>query len=348
MSVTVRPFGSLSTGEAAKAYTITNEHGASCTLIDYGATVQALCVPNKDGSLTDVVLGYDSAAAYETGHGHLGGMIGRFANRIGGARFSLNGKEYPLDKNNGEACLHGGFHGYDHMMWNAEILDENAVRFSRLSPDGEQGFPGNLQVSVTYRLTNGNTALAIEYDAVCDRDTLFNPTNHSYFDLSGCGRAMEQVLWLNAPRYLELGEGTVPNGTIAEVTGTPFDFRKAKPVGQDIGADDAQLRAGGGYDHNFCIIDPHCAALESAVTGIRMDVYTDMPGVQLYSGNGLKEQVGKGGVKMGDRGAVCLETQLWPDGMKHWGFPSAVLHAGERALSVTVYSFSVMDASATK
>jgi len=341
MSVSVRPFGSLSTGEAVRAFTITNDRGASCTLLDYGAYVQALCVPNKDGGLTDVVLGYDSAAGYEAGHDYIGGTIGRFANRIGGACFSLNGKEYRLDRNNGDACLHSGFKGYEHMMWNAEILGDNSVRFSRLSPDGEQGFPGNLQVSVTYRLTNGDAALDIEYDAVCDQDTLFNPTNHSYFDLSGCGRAMEQVLWLNAPRYLELGEGTLPNGSIAEVTGTPFDFRTAKPVGQDIDADDAQLRAGGGYDHNFCIIDPHAATLESAVTGIRMDVYTDMPGVQLYSGNGLAAQTGKGGVTIGRRGAVCLETQLWPDWMNHWGFPSAVLHAGERAHSITVYSFSV-------
>ena len=164
MSVSVRPFGSLSSGEAVKAYTITNELGASCTLIDYGATVQALCVRNKDGGLTDVVLGYESAAAYETGHGHLGGMIGRFANRIAGAHFSLNGKEYKLDKNNGDACLHGGFNGYDHMMWNAEILGEDAVRFSRFSPDGEQGFPGNLQVSVTYTLSRKGAALDIAYD----------------------------------------------------------------------------------------------------------------------------------------------------------------------------------------
>ena len=342
MAVTVHPFGALSTGEEVRAYTITNTIGASCTLLDYGANIQAICVPNKNGGFTDVVLGYDSAAGYETGKGHLGGMIGRVGNRIGGARFSLNGKEYPLDKNNGEACLHGGFTGYDHMMWNAEILGEDAVRFSRFSPDGEQGFPGNLQVSVTYTLSSKGAALDIAYDAVSDQDTLFAPTNHSYFDLSGCGRAMEQVLWLNAPRYLELGEGTVPNGTIAEVTGTPFDFRKAKPVGQDVDADDAQLRAGGGYDHNFCIIDPHCASLESAVTGIRMDVHTSMPGVQLYSGNGLKEQTGKGGVTMGHRGAACLETQLWPDWMNHWGFPSAVLHAGEQAHSVTTYSFSVI------
>ena len=342
MSVTVRPFGSLSTGEEVKAYTITNDGGASCTVLDYGATVQALCVPNKDGGLTDVVLGYDTAAGYETGHGHLGGMIGRVGNRIGGARFSLNGREYKLDKNNGEACLHGGFKSYDHCMWNAEIEGENSVRFTRLSPDGEQGFPGNLHVSVTYTLTKNGAALSIDYDAVSDMDTLFAPTNHSYFDLSGCGKAMEQVLWLNAPRYLEIKEGTLPTGQVSVVTGTPFDFTAAKPVGRDIGADNEQLRLGGGYDHNFCIIDPHAATLESAETGIRMETYTDMPGVQLYSGNFLGEQVGKGGVMTHNNGAVCLETQLWPDGLNHWGFPSPVLRKGEHAHSVTIYSFSVV------
>lgn len=342
MSVTVRSFGSLSTGEEVHAYTITNDDGASCTLLDYGAIVQAACVPNRDGGLTDVVLGYDTAAEYETGHGHLGGMIGRVGNRIGGARFSLNGREYPLDKNNGEACLHGGFKSYDHCMWNAEITGDYAVRFTRLSPDGEQGFPGNLEVSVTYALTKKRADLRIDYNAVSDADTLFAPTNHSYFDLSGCGKAMEQTLWLNAPRYLEIKEGTLPNGNAAIVAGTPFDFTEAKPVGRDINADNEQLRLGGGYDHNFCIVDPHAATLESAETGIRMETITSMPGVQLYSANGLGEQVGKGGVKTHDRGAVCLETQLWPDGLNHWGFPSPVLRKGEQAHSVTIYSFSVV------
>ena len=341
MSVSVRPFGALSAGEEVKAYTVTNDDGASCTVLDYGATVQALCVPNKDGGFTDVVLGYDTAAGYETGHGHLGGMIGRVGNRIGGARFSLNGKEYKLDKNNGEACLHGGFKSYDHCMWNAEIAGDCAVRFTRLSPDGEQGFPGNLDVSVTYTLTKNGADLRIDYDAVSDTDTLFAPTNHSYFDLSGCGKAMEQVLWLNAPRYLEIKEGTLPTGQVSLVAGTPFDFTEAKPVGRDIGADNEQLRLGGGYDHNFCIIDPHAATLESAETGIRMETITDMPGVQLYSGNFLGEQIGKGGVKTRNNGAVCLETQLWPDGLNHWGFPSPVLRAGEKCGSFTSHLFRV-------
>lgn len=342
MSVSVRSFGSLSTGEEVHAYTITNDGGASCTVLDYGAIVQALCVPNKDGGFTDVVLGYDSAAEYETGKGHLGGMIGRVANRLGGARFSLNGKEYPLEKNNGNNCLHGGSKSYDHYMWSAEIVDDYAVCFTRLSPDGEQGFPGNLEVTVTYTLTKKQAALHIDYDAVSDADTLFAPTNHSYFDLSGCGKAMEQTLRLNAPRYLELAEGTIPNGLAAIVAGTPFDFREAKSISRDIDADDEQLKIAGGYDHNFCIVDSHAAELFSPETGIRMETITSMPGIQIYTANFLGEQVGKGGVMTHDRGAVCLETQLWPDGLNHWGFPTPVLRKGEHAHSVTIYSFSVI------
>ena len=345
MSVSVRPFGSLSTGEEVHAYTITNDGGASCTVLDYGAIVQALCVPNKDGGFTDVVLGYDSAAGYEKGRGHLGGMIGRVANRLGGARFSLNGKEYTLEKNNGNNCLHGGSRSYDSYMWNAEILGENAVRFTRLSPDGEQGFPGNLEVQVTYRLENadhGAVVFGIFYGAVSDADTLFAPTNHSYFDLSGCGKAMEQVLRLNATSYLPLTPGSIPDGTVSPVGGTAFDFTVEKPIGQDIDADELQLRQAGGYDHNFCLgSKPLAAELFSPETGIRMAVLTDMPGVQVYTANFLGQQIGKGGVLTHDRGAVCLETQLWPDAMNHWGFPSPVLRKGEKMTSFTQHLFTV-------
>ena len=340
MSVSIRPFGHTREGLALSAYTIENAAGASCTLLDYGATVQALCVPNRDGGLTDVVLGYDSAAEYEAGSVFLGATIGRFANRIGGARFSLGGKDYLLSKNDGDNCLHGGPLGFDRQVWNAEILGESAVRFSRLSPDGEEHFPGNLAISVSFTLGADNT-LSIAYDASADADTICSFTNHSYFDLSGCGKAMDQLLWINAERYLELGAGTLPTGIAAPVAGTPFDFRSPKPVGRDIGLDDEQLALGGGYDHNFCLSGGHAASLESAETGIRMDVFTDLPGVQFYSSNFLGEQRGKGGVPMHTRGAVCLETQLWPDAMNHWSFPSPVLRRGEKLHSVTSYRFSV-------
>lgn len=341
MSVTVRPFGLTREGEEVRAYTIINEIGASVTLLDYGATVQALCVPNRAGGFTDVVLGYDTVNEYENGTAYVGATVGRFANRLGHARFSLNGREYLLAKNDGDNCLHGGLRGFDSFVWQAEILDDCAVRFSRLSRDGEENFPGNLTVSVTFRLTRTGCALSIAYEAVSDADTLMNLTNHSYFDLSGCGKAMEQTLQIHADRYLELGAGTLPTGHAALVGGTPFDFREPKPVGRDLGADDAQLSLGGGYDHNFCLSGHEAAVLESGVTGIRMQVVTDLPGMQLYTANFLGSQPGKGGRQMHDRCAVALETQLWPDAMNHWGFPSPVLRKGERLHSTTCYEFTV-------
>lgn len=341
MSVTVKSFGRTRDGEEVKAYTIVNDAGASCVLLDYGATVQALSVPNRAGGFTDVVLGYDTVAGYEQGGAYIGATIGRFGNRLGGAKFSLNGKEYNLCKNDGDNCLHGGKKGFDRKLWDAEIVDGYTVRFSRLSPDGEENFPGNLHVSVTFLLTRLGAGLDIIYDADTDAETLVNLTNHSYFDLSGCGRAMEQTLFINAGRYLELGAGTLPNGTAAPVGGTPFDFTEPKPVGRDIGEENEQLRLGGGYDHNFCLAGSHAAALESAETGIRMEVFTDLPGVQFYSGNFIGDQIGKGGTMMHSRGAVCLETQLWPDAMNHWGFPSPILRPGEHLHSVTGYSFTL-------
>ena len=341
MSVNIRSFGFTREGEEVKAYTITNEIGASCTLLDYGATIQALCVPNRDGGLTDVVLGYDTVAEYEDTNYFLGATIGRFANRIGGAKFELGGREYVLAKNDGDNCLHGGLKGFDRRVWQAEIADGYAVRFSRLSPDGEENFPGNLKVSVTFRLSGAGCGLSIGYEAECDADTVVNLTNHSYFDLSGCGKAMDQLLRINADRYLELGTGTLPTGAFLDVGSSPFDFRAFNPIGRYVDACNDQIRLGSGYDHNFCLNSPADAAeLYSGATGIRMKVSTDMPGIQFYSGNFLQEHPGKGGRMIRRRCAVCLETQLWPDAMNHWGFPSAILRKGEKLQSETSYSFS--------
>ncbi len=339
MSVSVSTFGFTGAGETVSAYTVSGDGGASVVLLDFGATVQSLLVPNRNGGLTDVVLGYDSVAEYENGTVFLGATIGRFANRIGGARFSLGGKEYLLADNDGGNCLHGGSRGFDKRLWQAEIPDDRSVRFFRRSADGEENFPGNLDVSVTFRLTGPAAALHIEYDASTDADTPVNLTNHSYFDLSGCGRAMEQLLRINAESCLSLGRGTLPDGSMFPVHGTPFDFTSPKPVGRDIGQDSEQLQLGCGYDHNFCLASSHAATLESDVSGVRMDVHTDLPGVQLYSGNFLDGQPGKGGRPMAWRGAVCLETQLWPDAMNHWRFPSPILHAGEKLHSETIYQF---------
>ena len=342
MSVSVRPFGFTREGEEVRAFTIENDLGASCTLLDYGATVQSLLVPNRGGGLTDVVLGFDTVAGYENQAAFIGATIGRVGNRIGGARFSLNGREHVLFDNDNGSCLHGGKKGFDKYVWAAETAGDYAVRFSRLSPDGEENFPGNLEVSVTFRLIPERAELRIDYDAVSDADTLFAPTNHSYFDLSGCGRAMEQQLRINADRYLLLGPGTLPTGKTALVYDTAFDFTQFKPVGRDIGADEEQLRLGGGYDHNFCLSGPFAAELKSEVTGICMQVFTDMPGVQLYTANFLGTLIGKGGREMQNRGALCLETQLWPNAMNCWGFPSPVVRKGQPVHSGTVYSFELI------
>ena len=342
MSVSVRPFGLTRDGLEVRAFTIANDDGVCCTLLDYGATVQSLCVPNRDGGLTDVVLGYDTVAEYE-GHGaYLGATIGRVGNRIGGARFALNGKEHRLFDNDNGNCLHGGQKGFDKYVWAAETAGDCAVRFSRLSADGEENFPGNLEVSVCFSLPRRGACLDIRYEAVSDADTLFAPTNHSYFDLSGCGRAMEQTLTIHAERFLALGAGTLPTGEVLPVRGTAFDFTAPKPVGRDLGADEEQLRLGGGYDHNFCLAGPFAAELWSDVSGIRMRLITDMPGVQLYTANFLGTQMGKGGREMRDRGAVCLETQLWPNAMNCWGFPSPVVRKGQRVRSSTRYQFDLL------
>lgn len=340
MSVKTFPFGALSSGEAVTAYRIENALGASVTLLDYGAAVQSLLVPNAHGGLTDVVLGYDSAAEYQRNNGHLGATIGRHGNRIGGAAFSLGGREYKLAANNGPNHLHGGTRGFDKYIWQA-VCGGDFVRFSRLSPDGEENYPGDLAVSVTYTLTEDNT-LRLVYDADTSKDTVVNLTNHSYFNLGGGGSALDTELRIHAERFTELGEGTLPTGRILPVERTPLDFRRFKPLGQDIDADCEQLRLGGGYDHNFVLSGRHAACARSAASGIQMDVYTDMPGVQLYSANGLSVRSGKGGKAMAEHSAFCLETQLFPNAMTCYGFPSPVLRAGCHLHSETDYAFSVI------
>ena len=339
MAVTTSLFGRTAAGEPVTAYRITNSAGASLSVLDYGATVQSLSVPNKQGGLTDVVLGYDSLAQYETSSGYLGATIGRVGNRIGGARFSLNGVEHVLAKNNGENHLHGGIKGFDKYIWQSQVTD-GAVRFSRLSPDGEEGYPGNLSVSVTFALTE-EPAFIITYDAATDKDTPVNLTNHTYYNLSGGGSVLDHELQLFAQRFCENDDGCLPTGKLLEVEGTPFDFRQPKPIGRDIEADCEQLRRGKGYDYNFCLGGRQAAVLYSAQSGIQMTVETDMPGVQVYSANGLTDRPGKNGSTIHCRDALCLETQLWPNAMACYGFPSPILRAGKSLHSQTAYRFFV-------
>lgn len=338
MPVASSSFGKTKYGEDVTAYTLTNSSGISAVFLDYGATLQSLSVPNSCGGRTDVVLGYDSIGEYEQNGGYLGATIGRMGNRVGGAAFSLGGRRYELAANNGLNHLHGGLRGFDKYIWRADPSGDR-VSFSRLSPDGEENYPGNLSVRVSYILEG--TALRIVYDADTDADTIVNLTNHSYFNLNGGGSALEHELKINAESFLELGEGTLPTGRRLPVEGTPFDFRSFKSLGRDIGLEDAQLRLGGGYDHNFILSSAQAAVVRSRQSGIEMKVFTDMPGMQLYSANFLSARRGKGGHELRSGYALCLETQLFPNAMNCYGFPSPVLHAGEHLHSETSYSFEL-------
>ena len=339
MAAVVHSFGQTSQGQPVRSYSLENKNGARAVLIDYGAALQSLCFKDRRGEPVDLVQGFDSVEGYENQDAYIGATIGRVANRIGGSRFSLGGKEYRLYPNDGENHLHGGKKGFDKFVWQSDT-GEDFVRFSRLSPHGEEGYPGNLRVSVTYTLT-GSDELRIAYEAISDADTVLSLTNHSYFNLDGGGSVLDQQLMINAQRYLELGPGLIPTGRALPVADTPFDFTTMKAIGRDIEADDPQLRLGGGYDHNFILSGPLAAAAYSQRSGIELRCYTELPGMQLYTANFLGEFTGKGGRKMGPRQAFCLETQLFPDAMGHYGVPSPLLRAGEKLSYETVYKLSL-------
>ncbi len=337
MPVTARPFGTLADGTAVTAYRLENGRGVWAVVLDYGVTIQSVCVPGRDGTVVDVVLGYETAGEYEKNGGYLGATIGRVGNRIGGARFSLNGKVYQLAKNKGENHIHGGVRGFDKYVWDAEIQGDSVV-FSRLSPDGEEGYPGNLRVQIRYTLTPDNV-LRIAYDADTDQDTLVNLTNHTYFNLSGGGTILNHRMRVFAERFCENGEGGLPTGKLLWVEGTPFDFRTEKAIGADIEQDHPQLKIAGGYDHNYVLSGKRAAEAYSPETGVEMTVETDLPGMQVYTANGLKPRPGKW--DMGIRTAVCFETQLFPNAMNCYGFPSPVLRAGQHLHTETAYGFRV-------
>ena len=342
MNIERKPFGKTARGEAVTLFEIRTPE-LTARILDYGATVQALLVPDKNGKPVDVVLGHDTIEGYETHDGYLGACVGRVANRLGGAQFTLNGKTYILAKNDGKNHLHGGLRGFDKYVWDAEVL-EDGVKFSRVSPDGEEGYPGTLRVSVSYRVANG--ALTITYDAVSDQDTLCNLTNHSYFNLNGGGTALSHTLQIHADRFTENSDQCMPTGKILPVDGTPFDFRAPKTVGRDIGQDDVQLRNCGGYDHNFNLkthgVAAKVAELYDPKSGRVMDVITDQPGVQIYAANMMNGDVPfKNGVKQQPRHAICLETQHAPDSPNHPEFPTTTLRVGQKYDTTTTYVFGV-------
>lgn len=342
MEITKKKFGVTHAGDEVTAYTLKNSSGAYVTLLDYGCTIQAICVPDRDGKLVDVCLGYHTIEEYEQNDSYLGAVIGRFGNRIEKGRFELNGKTYEVAVNNGPNHLHGGMKGFDKYIWDVLITDDS-IQFSRLSPDMEEGYPGNLAVSVTYRFTEENE-LVLDYQAKSDADTVLNLTNHCYFNLSGegSGTVLDHDLQLLSSHYMEGDADCLATGKVLDVAGTPFDFREAKKIGRDIGMDDVQLKYGGGYDHNF-IIDSEAylkktAVLSSNATGIRMTVWTTQPGVQVYSGNVLTHRQGKTGV-YDPHDALCLETQHFPNSVGKKEFPSVILKKGEEYSQLTVYHF---------
>lgn len=342
MGIQKLAFGKLPDGRSVERYTLEGAGGLTAAVLTYGATLQSLRFRGKD-----LVLGFDDLDGYLHIKGsYQGATIGRYGNRLADGRFSLNGKAYDVGRNeNGQGHLHGGENGFDKRLWTAVLADgeEPAVAFSRRSADGEEGYPGNLDVTVTFTVTAGN-ALRIAYEARTDADTVVNLTNHAYFNLNGFdgGDILDTELSIDADAITPVDARLIPTGEQRPVEGTPFDFREAKPIGRDIDADDPQLAIGGGYDHNFILngtgMRPFATA-RSPRSGITMTCATDQPGVQFYAGNALAEDAGKGGKPLYRRQGFCLETQHYPDSPNQPSFPSTLLRAGESYRTVTEYRF---------
>ena len=333
------------------AYKLKNNNGMSVKILSYGGTVAELHVPDRNGCFDDVVGGYDCIESYVHGDGYQGALIGRFGNRIARGKFTLDGKEYSLFINNGENHLHGGEHGFDSKIWNVTEIDgdEPALKLHMISPDGEEGYPGTLDVTVTYTLTEQN-GLSIRYEATTDKATPVNLTNHSYFNLGGyaSGSICDHELMLDADTYLPTDEGLIPTGEIKNVKDTPFDFRVPKKIGNGIQENNIDLKIAGGYDHCFNFtggetkIPVKRAELYCAETGRVMEVYTNQPCVQLYTGNFLTNEnyPFKRGYKQTPQTLMCLETQHMPDRINHKNFTDSVLRPGEKYDYTTEYRFS--------
>ncbi len=332
-------FGILPTGEEAHLYTISCGK-LTAALTDCGAALVRLLVPDPSGNMADVVLGCDDVSGYFPGGSFLGATVGRNANRVKGAAFPLNGSTVSLGVNDNENNLHSGPNSTNTRLWTVENHTASSITFALESPHGDQGFPGNATMKVTYTLENPAT-LAIAYDAVSDRDTVFNMTNHSYFNLAGhqhTDKAMDQILTIPGRFFNPDDAQNIPTGELRNVNGTPFDFRVPKAICRDIGADYEPLHLQGGYDHNFEVFCNPCAILSDPVSGRTMAVYTDCPGIQFYSGNYLDDQ-GKGGIHYGKRSGVALETQFYPDSVNHPEWPQPFVKAGEKYHSETRYVF---------
>ena len=334
------PFGSLPTGKQAFLYTISRGE-MTARITDFGATLVQLYVPDRNGNTADVILGYPDVNGYLINRGYLGATVGRNANRIAGASFPLDGRTVTLDANNQGNNLHSGKDTFAYRFWQVESWKENAITFYINSPNGDQGFPGNAQVRVRYAL-EGDGVLSITYDALCDADTVFNMTNHTYFNLAGhhkTDQAMKQYLTMPARIFTPADEQSIPTGETREVAGTPMDFRKPVQIGSRIDEDYDALNQQGGYDHNFEVFTQPCAILEDRNSGRTMAVETDLPGLQFYSGNYLGGQQGKDGVFYCKRSGICLETQFWPDAVNKSDWEKPIVKAGDRYHSQTKFIF---------
>jgi aldose 1-epimerase len=342
--ITPASFGKTKDGAAVQIFTLTNKNGVEARIMTYGGRVVSLKTPDKTGAMGDVVLGFDSLDGYLGDNPYFGALVGRYANRIGHAQFTLDGVLYKMAKNDGDNCLHGGLRGFDKVVWTPKMLGDGGLQLTYLSKDGEEGFPGNLKTTVVYHLTDANE-LKIDYEATTDKDTVLNLTNHSYFNLKGSGDILDHVLTINANRFTPVDSGLIPTGTLQMVAGTPFDFTKATAVGARINSADEQIKLGRGYDHNWVLNKKGgelsmAARVEEPTSGRVLEVWTTEPGVQFYTGNFLDGTIhGKGGQVYKQRSALCLETQHFPDSPNKPNFPSAVLKPGGKYKTTTVYKF---------
>ncbi len=349
--VTSQAWGKTPEGAEVNLYTLTNAKGVEARIMNYGAILVSLKVPDRQGTLSDIVLGFDSLDPYLKENPHFGAVVGRYGNRIAKGHFTLEGKEYKLAINNGANSLHGGIKGFDKQLWTGKTMetkDGPAVQLTYVSKDGEEGYPGTLTSTVTYTLT-GTNELRIHYQATTDKPTVVNLTNHSYFNLAGAGNGdiLGHLLTLHADRFTPVDSGLIPTGELRSVEGTPFDFRKPTAIGARINnTSDEQIKAGGGYDHNFVLngtagtLRP-AARVSDPTTGRVMEVLTTEPGVQFYTGNFLDGTItGKGGKVYNKRAAFCLETQHYPDSPNQPKFPSTELKPGGKYDTTTVFRFS--------
>ncbi|SVA49242.1 uncharacterized protein METZ01_LOCUS102096 [marine metagenome] len=350
--IRVKSFGILDDGRNVQLFTLKNAQGTSVDIMDLGGVIVSLRTADATGNITDITTGFDHPQQYLSGSGYMGAIVGRYANRIANGRFSLDGKQYSLAKNNGDNAIHGGLIGFDKKFWHTDTESENSEASLSLtleSKDGEEGYPGNLTAKVTYTL-NDRDQLIIDYSATTDKVTVINLTQHAYFNLNGhgAGSVLDQEIMINADQYTPIDNESIPTGELASVEGTPLDFRTPKPIGVNINSSHEQIRFGSGFDHNFIISHPVegeltlAASVLSPSTGRTLNVYTDQPGIQFYTGNFLNGTlIGKEGAVYARRNAFCLETQHYPDSPNKPNFPSTILRPGEQYVTRTVFEFGV-------